>query len=86
MPEKIVQRNEEVIKGQIRELVRGNVEETLNELLKAEAEKLTQVARYERNEQHLGYCSGHYSRTSLPLPGMSLSRYPSSKGFPLRPL
>ena len=35
MPEKIVQLNEEVIKGQIKELVRGSVEETLNELLEA---------------------------------------------------
>ena len=48
MSEKIVTLNEEVIKGQIRELVRGSVEETLNELLEAEAEKLTQAARYER--------------------------------------
>lgn len=35
MSEKIVQLNEEVIKGQIKELVRGSVEETLNELLGA---------------------------------------------------
>ena len=47
MSEKIVQLNEEVIKGQLKELVRGSVEETLNELLEAEAEKLTQAARYE---------------------------------------
>ena len=33
MSEKIVQLNEEVIKGQIKKLVRGSVEETLNELL-----------------------------------------------------
>jgi ribosomal protein L16/L10AE len=45
MSEKIVQLNEEVIKGQIKELVRGNVEETLNELLEKEAEQLTQAAR-----------------------------------------
>ena len=38
MSDKIVTLNEEVIKGQIRELVRGSVEETLNELLEAEAE------------------------------------------------
>ena len=37
MSEKIVQLNEEVIKGQIKELVRGSVEETLNELLEKEA-------------------------------------------------
>ena len=62
MSEKIVQLNEEVIKGQIKELVRGSVEETLNELLEAEAEKLTQAARYERNEQRQGYRSGHFNR------------------------
>ena len=51
MSEKIVQLNEAVIKSELKELVRGSVEETLNELLEAEAEKLTQAARYERNEQ-----------------------------------
>ena len=38
MSNNIVQFNEEIIKGQIKELVRGSVEETLNELLEAEAE------------------------------------------------
>ena len=33
MSNDIVQFNEEIIKGQIKELVRGSVEETLNELL-----------------------------------------------------
>ena len=33
MSDKIVQLNEEMIKGQIKELVRGSAEETLNELL-----------------------------------------------------
>ena len=51
MPEKILQLNEEVIKGQLKELVRRSVEETLNELLEAEAQKQTQAARYERNKQ-----------------------------------
>ena len=50
MSEKIVQLNEEIIKGQIKELVRGSVEKTLNELLEKEAESLTQAARYERSE------------------------------------
>ena len=67
MPEKIVQLNEEVIKGQLKELVRGSVEETLNELLEAEANKLTQAARYERNEQRQGYRSGHYNRNLIHL-------------------
>ena len=46
MSEKIVQLNDEVIKGQSKELVCGSVEETLNELLEKEAESLTQAARY----------------------------------------
>ena len=51
MSEKIAQLNEEVIKGRIKKLVRGSVEETSTDLLEAEAEKLTQAARYEQNEQ-----------------------------------
>ena len=62
MSERIVQLNEEAIKGQIKELVRGSVEETLNGLLEAEAQKLTQAAKYERSEERQGYRSGHYSR------------------------
>ena len=69
MSEKIVQLNEEVIKGQLKELVRGSVEETLNGLLEAEAEKLTQAGRYERNEQRQGYRSGHYSRNLMTTAG-----------------
>ena len=48
MSEKIVQLNEEIIKGQLKELVRGSVEETLNELLEKEAESLTQAAQIGR--------------------------------------
>ena len=85
MSEKIVQLNEEVIKGQLKELVRGSVEETLNELLEAEAEKLTQAARYERNEQRQGYRSGHYNRNLTTTSGDVTLRGPSSRGSPLRP-
>jgi len=64
MSNNIVQFNEEIIKGQIKELVRGSVEETLNELLEAEAEKLTQAARYERSEARQGYHSGQNLTTT----------------------
>ena len=81
MPEKIVQLNEEVIKGQIKELVRGSVEETLSELLEAEAEKLTQAARYKRNEQHQGYRSGHYNRNLITTSGDVTLKVPKLKGL-----
>ena len=80
MSEKIVQLNEEVIKGQIKELVRGSVEETLNELLEAEAEKLTQAARYERNEARRGYRSGHYDRNLTTTSGDVTLHVPRLKG------
>ena len=80
MSEKIVTLNEEVIKGQIKELVRGSVEERLNELLEAEAEKLTQAARYERNEARQGYRSGHYDRNLTTTTGEVTLHVPRLKG------
>ena len=80
MSEKIVQLNEEVIKGQIKELVRGSVEETLNELLEKEAESLTQAARYERSEARQGYRSGHYDRNLTTTSGEVTLHMPRLKG------
>ena len=80
MSEKIVQLNEEVIKGQIKELVRGSVEKTLNELLEAEATSLTQAARYERNEARQGYRSGHYDRNLTTTSGDVTLHVPRLKG------
>jgi putative transposase len=80
MSDKIVQLNEEVIKGEIRELVRESVEETLNGLLEAEAEKLTQAARYERSEERQGYRSGHYDRNLTTTSGEVTLHVPRLKG------
>ena len=66
---------------ELKELVRGSVEETLNELLEAEAEKLTQAARYERNEQRQGYRSGHYSRNLTTTSGDVTLKVPKLKGI-----
>ena len=81
MSENIVQLNEEIIKGQIRELVRGSVEETLNGLLEAEADKLTQAARYERNEVRQGYRSRHYNRNLTTTSGDVTLKVPRLKGI-----
>ena len=81
MSEKIVQLNEEIIKGQLKELVRGSVEETLNELLEKEAESLTQAARYERSEARQGYRSGHYDRNLTTTSGDVTLHMPRLKGL-----
>ncbi len=58
----------------------GSVEETLNELLEAEAEKLTQAARYERSEARQGYRSGHYDRNLTTTSGEVTLHVPRLKG------
>ncbi len=82
MSEKIVQLNKEVIKGQLEELARGSVEETLNEMLEAEAEKLTQAARYERKGTRKVYHSGHYDRNLTTTSGDITLHMPRLKGLP----
>lgn len=62
MSKKIIQLNEGAIKDEWKELVRGSVEETLNNLLEKEAQELTKAAKYERTEARQGYRSGHYNR------------------------
>jgi len=60
--EKIISVNEEGIKADLGELVRGTVEDTLNAMLDAEADVLCGAKRYEREEGRRGYRFGHYER------------------------
>ena len=80
MSKKIVQLNEEIIKGQLKGLVRSSVEATLNELLEKEAESLTQAARYERSEVRQDYRSGHYDRNLTTASGDVTLHMPRLKG------
>ncbi len=57
MSEEIVQLNEEVINGQIKALVCGSVEETLNQLLEAGAKKLTQPLQAPLHIRQSGFVS-----------------------------
>ena len=66
--------------GATERTVRGSVEETLNSLLEAEAEKLTQAGRYDRNEQRQEYRSGHYSRNLMTTAGEVKLQVPRLKG------
>jgi putative transposase len=43
-------------------VVRGTVEQTLNQLLDAEADRLCQASRYERSEARKDTRAGHYTR------------------------
>lgn len=58
----IVEVNEAEIASHVDEVVRGTVEETLNALLDAEADRLCQARRYERTEARRDTRAGHYTR------------------------
>ena len=85
MSEKIAQLSKEVIKGRLKEPVRGSGEDTLGQLLEAEAEKLTQAARRERNELRQGYCSGRSSRSLTTTSGDVTLKVPKPKGISFFP-
>ena len=69
MSNKIIQLNEDAIKQELGELVKQSVEDTLNALLDAEADRLTNATRYERTEERLDTRAGHYKRKLLTKAG-----------------
>ena len=59
---KVIQIDEGKIREHLGELVRGTVEETLNNLLDAEADQLCNAARYERSDARKDTRAGYYER------------------------
>ena len=58
MSDNIIQLNEDLIKHDLKDLVRSSVEETLNALLDKEADELVNAQKYERSTDRQGYRSG----------------------------
>ena len=58
----ILKVNEEAVNTGLKEVVRQTVEETLNGLLDAEADRLCQAKRYERNANRVDTRAGSYER------------------------
>src|SRR6476661_8931157 len=56
----VIRIDDERIKGHLDRVVRGTVEETLNSLLDAEADRLCNAQRYERTEARRDTRAGHY--------------------------
>jgi transposase-like protein len=59
----VIRIDDERIKGHLDRVVRGTVEETLNCLLDAEADRLCNAQRYERTEARRDTRAGHYERS-----------------------
>ncbi len=81
MPEPIVTLNEESLRGDLRELVRQTVEDTLNGLLEEEADDLVGAERYERTAGREAYRAGHYDRRLATTSGEVTLRMPKLKGM-----
>jgi len=81
MSDNIIQLNEDLIKDNLRDLVRNSVEETLNALLDHEADELVNVGKYERSDDRKGYRSGHYDRNFTTTSGDVKLHVPKLKGI-----
>lgn len=58
----VIKINEAQIKNHLGEMVRSTVEETLNQMLDAEADQLCNAQRYERAQERINGRAGHYTR------------------------
>ena len=82
MSDNIIQLNEDLIKHDLKDLVRSSVEETLNALLDKEADALVNAQKYERSSERQGYRSGHYKRNFQTTAGEVELNVPKLKGIP----
>lgn len=81
MPNNIIQLYEQVIKTELKDLVRNSIEETLNVLLTQEANELLNASKYEHSEGRKGYRAGHYTRSFTTTSGDVTLKVPKLKGI-----
>ena len=81
MSDNIIQINQDLIHTELKDMVRTSVEEALNAMLDAEADKLVNADRYARNEERKGYRSGHYDRSFTTSSGEVNLKMPKLKGL-----
>ena len=81
MSDNIIQVNDEIIHTELKDLVKNTVEETLNAMLDAEADRLVNADRYARDEERKGYRSGHYDRSFTTTSGEVNLKIPKLRGL-----
>lgn len=79
---KVIQIDEEQFRGQLGELVRESVEDTLNALLDAEADQLCQAKRYERSTERVSTRAGKYKRKLQTKAGEVTLEMPKLRSVP----
>ena len=76
----IIKLDQELIHTELKDLVKNSVEETLNAMLDAEADRLVNAERYVRDEERKGYRAGHYDRSFSTTAGDVNLKMPKLKG------
>ena len=76
----VIKINEGQFKNHLGEMVRSTVEETLNTMLDAEADRLCQAQKYERTESRANSRAGHYSRKLHTTSGEMQLKVPKLRG------
>lgn len=78
----IITINEDKVKGHVDKMVRGTVEETLNKLLDAEADRLCGAERYVHSDKRKSTRSGHYERNLETKAGKVRLKVPKLRNLP----
>ncbi len=78
----IIQINQGEIKDQLSKLVRDTVEDTLNQMLNEEADRITNAHRYERSEERQDTRAGYYKRNLLTTSGEVKLKVPKLRTLP----
>ena len=81
-PRNIISIDEGAVQSHIDKLVRGSVEQTLNQLLDAEADRLVNAARYERTEARKDTGAGSYTRKLHTKSGEVTLKVPKLRRLP----
>ena len=72
--------DEDALKDEMRDLVRGTVEEAINGILDAQADELVDAERYERTDERQACRSGRYGRGPLTRAGKMEVSVPKLRG------
>ena len=78
----VIQVDEAQLRSHVDEVVRGSVEETLNGLLDAEADRLCQAKRYERTADRVDTRAGYYERKLQTKAGEVALQVPRLRSLP----
>lgn len=81
MPEPVIAPDEKAVRGELKELARGTVEDALNALFEEEVDDLAKADRYERTADCEAHRAGHCERGLTATSGEAALRMPELKGM-----